>query len=115
MLNITFGKIEAGWADTTFDFGHASIVLSISYVCDPFTELAEFGLRVLKNETPLEVEFNDEQNYYTLVYELAEGRNEVMLKIDDEVQTTDSGMLSTEADPREFATKPKPGGTELPV
>ncbi len=104
MLEITFGKIEAGWAETIFDFGHTSIRVHISYLCDPFKDLAELGLRVLKNEPSLEVRFTDEDNEYTLTSEVTDGRQLLTLEVDREVNGESPVTLSTEDAPREFAT-----------
>lgn len=106
MLEITFGRIEAGWAETKFDFGHASLTVDISYVDDPFRDLADLGLRLMKRESPLEVHFTDEEFDFDLRCDLRAGKCHITLECDgcsNIGRPRDPQCLTCEEDPREFA------------
>ncbi|MDP1591991.1 MAG: hypothetical protein Q8M07_29795 [Prosthecobacter sp.] len=107
MIEITFGRIEAGWAETRFDFGHASLTVDISWEGDPFRDLADLGLRLMKQESPLEMHFTDEEFTFALHCELRAWKYHVTLECDGASnfdRPRDPQCLTCEEDPREFAT-----------
>lgn len=80
MLEITFGIIRAGWAETTFQFDERAITIGISYISDPFTDLATAALRLLAGDSPVEVVFTDEEESYQLRFEVRDGSYEAVLR-----------------------------------
>lgn len=57
MLEITFGEIEHGCADICFDTGTERLEIRISYFSDPFEDLAELALVMLRGETEAMMRF----------------------------------------------------------
>lgn len=102
MLEITFGNIRGGWAETTFNFGDQAITVGISYICDPFGDLADAALRLLKQETPVALRFTDEDNNYDLRFDWRDGRYHITL--------TEHGYFNADPQPPEkpFITEGDP-------
>lgn len=67
MLEITFGGIEYGCADTCFDTGAERVEIRISFFTDPFQDLAELALAMLRGETEAMMSFTDEPAEYRLI------------------------------------------------
>jgi hypothetical protein len=67
MLQITFGEIDSGCAQTQFDTGDQQIGVQISFFTDPFAELAELALAMLRGEPEAQMRFTDEPGDYRLI------------------------------------------------
>ena len=70
MLEITFGKIESGCAETTFDFGtEPPLKLRVSYFTELFGDLAELALCMVRGEPSGMTAFTDEYDHYDLSFQ----------------------------------------------
>lgn len=70
MLEITFGEIEDGWAETTFDFGKEQrLTLALSYMTELFGDLADLTLCMLRGEASGIAAFTDEYDHYKLSFQ----------------------------------------------
>lgn len=67
MLQITFGEIESGCAQTWFKTGDQQTGVKISFFTDPFADLAELALTMLRGETEAQMRFTDEPGDYRLI------------------------------------------------
>jgi hypothetical protein len=67
MLQITFGEIDSGCAQTQFDTGEQQIGVLISFFTDPFADLAELALAMLRGEPEAQLRFTDEPGDYRLI------------------------------------------------
>lgn len=67
MLQITFGEIEAGWAQTWFDTGTVRVEVDMSYLTEPFADLADLVLTMLSGEQEARMQFAEEPGEYRLI------------------------------------------------
>lgn len=106
MLEITFGDIADGWAKTNFDFDHENLTVDISYECDPFRDLADLAVRLMREESPLEMRFTDEEFNFVLCCKLLSDKCHITLECDglsNVERHRPPQCFTCEADPREFA------------
>ena len=108
MFEITFGEIDAGWAQTWFDNGEERIEVRISYVCDPFHDLASLALRMTRLESPLEMRFTDEDYDFDLLLIRNDGTYRLRLECDGRsnyAEIREPLQLTAEIEPWEMATQ----------
>lgn len=100
MLEITFGEIADGCADTTFHFGpDQGVEMRISYLTEPFQDLAVFAMAMLRGDESGEMGFTDEYDNWFLNFQRQPDRL-CSLRLEQwtpwTVNPTKSGCVQTE-------------------